>query len=330
MHKTRRRRIAIASAAALLGSRISWAQQSTRIYRIGRLALIPKETFLEHYQEFVLGMRDLGYIEGKNLVIEFRSADYKPERLVPLAEELVRSKVEVIVTGANSITRAANQATQRIPIVMQLGVDVVEEGFVASLAKPGRNITGLTWEAGREFQAKRVEFLKEAIPRLSRAALLDHSADRNKMNSEWKQSIADACAANRISLIELPLTDDFDKLFQTALGERAEGMITLGGVWLFAQRKRFVDIAKRYRLPVAYDASDFVELGGLMSYSTNASALHRRSATYVDKILKGARPGELPVERPTRFDLTINLRNANELGINIAPSLLARASKVIQ
>lgn len=320
-----RRRFLLATGG-LLAAPFTRAQQPRRIYRIAYLSASPRPTFSSVYDAFIQGLSDLGYVEGKNLVIEHRSAEGKPERLPQLAADLVHAKVEVIVTGTNIVTRAAWQATKSTPIVMTVGTDVIGEGFAASLAKPGGNVTGVTWDVGVEVMAKRFEFLREAMPRLSRIAVL---WDPGQDAPAFKGAIEQGGKAIGATLIWPEVTDELEPAFETAVREGAEALFTGGGPRLYRLRKKVVELAARHRLPDTHYDSAFVEAGGLMSYAPNLAGMFRRAAVYVDKILKGAKPGDLPIEQPTRLDLVINLRTAKALGLTIPPSLLIRADKVI-
>jgi putative ABC transport system substrate-binding protein len=273
------------------------------------------------------GLRALGYVEGRNLVLEWRHADAKVERFPELAYEVVRDKPDVIVTGTNPGTHAAKRATQTIPIVMIVGTDVVEEGFVASLGRPGGNITGLTWDVGVVTMAKRFEFLKEALTKLSRVAVLwDAGADA----AAFESVIKEGAASIGLRLIWLKVSDDLEPLFAEAQRAGAEAIFTGGGARLFRLRKEVVALAARYRLPDTHYSAEFVEVGGLMSYAPNLPDMYRRAATHIDKILRGAKPAELPVEQPTRIDLVVNLKTAKALGLSLPTTLLVRADRVIE
>ena len=272
-------------------------------------------------------LRELGYVEGRNLVIDYRSAEGKPERLPELVRDLVRSKVEVIVTATNIVTRAAWQTTKVAPIVMTVGTDVVAEGFAASLARPGGNVTGVTWDVGVEVMAKRFEFLKEIMPNVSRIAVL---FDPGQDAPGFKRAIEEGGKAIDATLIWPEVTDELEPAFEMAVRERAQALLTGGGARLYRLRNKVVELAIRHRLPDTHYDSAFVDAGGLMSYAPNLAALFKRAAVYVDKILKGAKPGDLPVEQPTRIDLVINLKTAKALGLKLPQSLLLRADRVIE
>ena len=321
------RRQFLMAAGALLAAPLARAQTAGRIYRVGYLATYPPQTFSQLLVALIEGLRDLGYVEGRNLVFDRRHADGKTERLPEVASELARSNPDVIVTSVNAQTHAAKRATQTIPIVMIVGTDVVAEGFVASLARPGGNITGLTWDVGLEIMAKRFEFLKEALPRVSRVAVL---WDPGQDAQAFRRVIEQGAAAVGVTLIWPEVTDDLEKAFATAVRERAEAVFTGGGSRLFRMRKEVVELAARHRLPDTHYSGEFVEAGGLMSYAPNLPDMFKRAATHIAKILRGAKPGDLPVEQPAKVDLLINLKTAKALGITIPPSLLIRADRVIE
>jgi putative ABC transport system substrate-binding protein len=304
------------------------AQQQTTIPRIGYLggATGSAEARIEALRQ---GLRELGYVEGKNIVIEWRYAEGKPDRERALAAELVRLKVDVIVTVGSTATRAAKEATSTIPIVMTQDPDPIGNGFVASLARPGGNITGLS-NVNRELSGKRLELLKEVIPGLSRVAVFGTSTfPGTAQNLKETELVAGAL---RIQLQYLDVLDpkDIETAFRGASKGRAEAVLVLGGSVLNPQRARVVELAAKRRLPTIYGIRESVEAGGLMSYGPSGNDLTRRAATYVDKILKGAKPAELPVEQPTKFEFIINLKAAKQIGLTIPPNVLARADKVIR
>ena len=327
MNSAKRRQFLLA-AGALLAAPLARAQQAGRVYRISWLAMNNPLEMAPHLVEALReGLRELGYVEGRNLVIEFRSAQGKPERLDAVAAELVRSQVDVIVTGVNFATHAAKRATKTIPIVMTVGTDVVEEGFVGSLARPGGNITGVTWDVGVDVMAKRFEFLKEAVAKLDRIAVL---WDPGQDAPGFKRAIEEGGKAVGATLIWPEVSDDLEPAFNMAVRERAQALFTGGGARLFRMRKRVVELAAKHRLPDTHYDSAFVDEGGLMSYAPNLPGLYRGAAKYIDRILKGAKPGDLPVEQPMRIDLVINLKTARTLGLKIPQSLLMRADRVIE
>ncbi|MDH4323849.1 MAG: ABC transporter substrate-binding protein [Betaproteobacteria bacterium] len=329
MTRRDRRRLLLASAALLLPLAVR-ARPAERVHRVVYLTLYrPRER--NRYTDHLLdALRELGYVEGRNLAFDYRHADGRVERLPELAHAIVRDKPDVIVTGVNAFTRLAQQATRTIPIVMVVGTDVIREGFVTSLARPGGNITGLAWEAGRGVYTQRIEFLREVLPDLRRVALL---WDQGQDAAVFRQVFEEDATAAGLQVIRLEMEKeeaDLEPHFSRAVREGAQALATGGGTRLFRQHKRVVELAAKYRLPDTHYDSIFVDAGGLMSYAPSLAGLFRRSATYVDKILRGADPGTLPVEQPTQFDLVINLRTARALGLSIPESLLLRANRVIE
>ena len=305
------------------------AQQPTNIPRIGYLEAVSPSISAVRSEAFRQGLRELGYVEGKNIVTEYRYADGKRDRLPALAAELVRLKVDVIVTAGASATRAAKKATSTIPIVMAQDSDPVGKGVVASLARPGGNITGLSTLAP-EISGKQLELLKEILPKLSRVAVLGTSTRPG--NAQTLREVELAAGAFKVEVRYLDVLDP--KKIETAFGaarkERADAVLVLAGRILTSHRTQIVELAVKSRLLAIYPFPVYVEAGGLMSYGVRRSDLFRRAATYVDKILKGANPAELPVEQPTKFELVINLKTAKALGITIPPTLLLQATKVIK
>jgi putative ABC transport system substrate-binding protein len=300
-------------------------EQPAKIYRIGYLS----GGSLSLDVALAQGLRELGYVEGKNIVIERRSADGKLDRLPGLAEELVRLKVDVIVTAGLGTTGPARAATGTIPIVMTQDQDPVSNRFVASLARPGGNITGLSTLAP-EISGKRLELLNEVLPKLSRVAVLGTSTTPSSAQALRETELAAAASAVSLHYIDVRTAKDVASAFKAASKGHADALLVLGGPVLASQRSQFPELAVNSRLPAIYWRSDIVEDGGLMSYGVNLSDLNRRAATYVQKILKGAKPGDLPVERPTKFELMINLKAARQIGLTIPPNVLARADKVIK
>ena len=326
MSQTCRRQFLI-TAGALLAAPLARAQPVGKVHRIGYLSLNPPQTFAHLIEALKEGLRELGYVEGRNFTLEIRHADGKIERLDALAAELVRSDVDVIVTSVNAQTHAAKRATKTIPIVMTVGTDVVAEGFVASLARLGGNITGLTWDVGVEVMAKRFDFLKEAVPNLSRVAVL---FDPGQDAPAFRRAIEEGGKAVGLTLIWPKVTDDLEPAFELAVRERAQAIFSGGGARLFRLRKQVVELAAKHRLPDTHYSAEFVDAGGLMSYAPNLPGLFRGAAKYIDRILKGAKPGDLPVEQPTRLDLVINQKTAKALGLKVPQSLLIRADRVIE
>ena len=315
---------------SLTSAHIADAQQVGKVHRIGYLQTASREQQLHLVKAFKEGMQELGYVEGRDITLEYRFAEGKPGRLTDLAAELIRLKVDLIVSGGTQATRAARKATSTIPIVMgNSGSDPVADGFVASLARPGGNITGLT-SITTELNGKRLELLKEAIPMISRVAILLNPGNR-RSGPSLKQ-IEAASRALGISLLSLAIQspNDFESAFGVAAKGRADALIEIQDALFNSHRKLIVDLAAKNRLPAIYDRIDFVEAGGLMSYGTNISDLYRRAAIYVDKILKGAKPGDLPVEQPTKFELVVNMKTAKALGLTIPQAVLLRADEVIK
>ncbi len=304
------------------------AEQAAKIARIGYLS--PNLAATPHLPEaFRQGLRDLGYVEGRNVVIEYRDVEGKFERLPALAAELVALKVDVIVTGAAQATQAAKNATTTIPIIMVAVVDPVRIGLVASLARPGGNVTGLSHFAGQELSGKRLELLREVVPKLSHVAIILNSANPSNPLQVRETEAAAQVLGLQLRPLEVRVPDDFERAFETAIRGRASALIALDDPFIFGERTRIVGLAAKSRLPVMYGFREFVDAGGFMSYGANLSDLFRRAATYVDKILKGAKPADLPVEQPTKFELVINLKTAKALGLTISQSLLQRADQVI-
>ena len=296
------------------------AQQPTKIPRIGTLIGTPPSAHSARIEAFRQGLRELGYVEGKNIVIEWRFADGKPDRLPALAAELVRLKVDVIVTAASPLTRAAKEATATIPIVMTQDTDPVGNGFVASLARPGGNITGLATLAP-ELSGKQLELLKETIPKLSRVAVFGTSTYPG--NAQSLKEVELAAAAFKVQLQYLDVLDpkDIETAFRAASKGRADAVLALQNPVAASQRTQIIDLAVKNRLPAIYDRAEFVEDGGLMTYSVSSTDLFRRAATFVDKILKGRTPADLPVEQPMKFEFIINLKAAKQIGVTIPPNV---------
>ncbi len=320
----------IASFVLIVGlGEMAEAQQPTKIPRIGYLTAVSLSANAARIEALRQGLRELGYVEGKNIIIEWRGADEKRDRLPALAAELVRLKVEVIVSGGPTVTRPVKEATTTIPIVMTFDNDPVGSGFVASLARPGGNITGLSTLAP-DIGGKQLELLKEIIPRLTRVAVLGTSTQAG--NAQSLNEIELAARAFKVQLQYLDIKDDKDieTAFQAALKRHADAVLVLISPVIFSQRTQIADLAATNRLPAIYPWPEFVEDVGLMSYGVRVTDLDRRAATYVDKILKGAKPGDLPVEQPRKFELVINLKAAKQIGLTIPPNVLARADKIIR
>jgi ABC-type uncharacterized transport system substrate-binding protein len=305
------------------------AQQPRKVSRIGWLGGASASAVASRLDAFRQGLRELGYVEGKNILIEVRSAEAKPDQLPALAAELVRLKVDIIVTGGPLPTRSAKEATSTIPIVMAFDTDPVGNRFVASLARPGGNITGLS-DFAPEISGKGLELLKETVPRLSRVAVLGTSTRPGNAQSLKETELAAVELRIKLQQLDVLIPTDIETAFRAAANEHADGALVLQSAIHFSQRTKIAELAVKSRLPATYPRREFVEDGGLMSYGVNIADLDRRAATYVDKILKGATPADLPVEQPTKFEFVINLRAAKQIGLTIPPNVLARADKVIR
>jgi ABC-type uncharacterized transport system substrate-binding protein len=303
------------------------AQQTKKVPRIGYLAVSSSsQTRTEPFRQ---GLRELGYVEGKNIVIEWRFAEGNRDRVTELAAELVRLKVDVIVTGGPGATHPAKNATQTIPIVMGQDSDPVGNGFVVSLARPGGNITGLS-NLTPELSGKQLELLKEIVPRLSRVAVLRNSNSQGVAPVLKELELAAGALKIKLQYLGVFGSKDIESGFRAAGNSRADAILVVAGPVINDHRKQIAELAVKSRLLTIYDQREYVEAGGLMSYGTSIPDLFRRAATYVDKILKGAKPGELPVEQPMKFEFVINLKAAKQIGVTIPPNVLARADKVIR
>jgi ABC-type uncharacterized transport system substrate-binding protein len=308
---------------------IAEPQQLTKIPRIGFLGATSPAALAARVQAFRQGLHELGYVEGKNIVLEYRWAEGRNERLPDLAAELVRLKVDVIVTAGPTDNRAAKEATNTIPIVMAQDNDPVGNRLVASLGRPGGNITGLA-TLTPELSGKRLEILKEIVPRLSRVAVLGTSIQPGNAQALRETELAAGALAVQLQYLEVGGPEDIETAFRGASKRRAEAILLLASYVFNIHRIQTLDLALKSRLPAIYRTSEFVEDGGLLSYGVNIAELYRRAATYVDKILKGAKPADLPVEQPTKFELVINLKTAKQIGLTIPPNVLVRADRVIK
>ena len=316
-------------ALVLASLPLAYAQQPKKIPRIGFLSPTPPAAISARMEAFRQGLREFGYVERQNIAIEYRWGEGRSDRLPEFAADLVRIKVDVIVTAGPQATRAAKEATATIPIVMAFDNDPVGNGFVASLARPGGNITGLS-TLYPEISGKQLELLKEIVPRLSRVAVLGTSTQPGNAQSLRETELAAEAFGVQLQYLEVLAPKDFETAFRAANKGRAEAVLVLQSFVLTSQRKQLVDLAVKNRLPAIYDRREFVEDGGLMTYSVSSTDLFRRAATYVDKILKGAKPADLPVEQPKKFEFIINLKAAKQIGLTIPPNVLARADKVIK
>ena len=305
------------------------AQQPTKVPRIGYLSTDSPTTIAERIEAFRQGLRELGYAEGKNIVIEWRFAEGKADRLPGLAAELVRLKVDVIVTSGPAATRAAKEATVTLPIVTAQDPDPVGNGLVASLARPGRNITGLSTLAP-EISGKRLELVKEIVPGLSRVAVLASSTTPGNAQALRETELAARAFGVQLQYLNVRSAKDIEPAFRAAAKGHADAVLVLQSPVFVNERTQLADLAVKGRMPAIYDRREFVDDGGLICYGTNFADLSRRAATYVDRILKGAKPADLPVEQPEKFELVINLKAAKQIGLTIPPNVLARADKVIK
>jgi len=319
--------ISVLTFGLLAASLPAEAQQAGKVYRIGYLRFRSSPPTEAHHNAFRQKLHELGYVEGQNLVIEYRSAKGEPERYPDLAAELLRLKVDVIVTpGSPYMVRVWQRATRTIPIVMDgLRVDPVEAGLVVSLARPGGNITGVI-NLDTELNPKRLELLKEAFPGISRAAILWTEAQQE----QGMEEIEATGQALGVQIQSLDPWDGIDSAFSEISQERADALIVAHSVPVLDHRARIIDFTVKRRLPAIYARSRYVKAGGLMSYGTDAPDLYRQAVTYVDKILKGAKPADLPIEQPKKFELIINLKTANLIGVTIPPEILLQATKVIK
>ncbi len=324
--------IALLAVFLLAAPLAASAQQAAKIARIGYLSGANLAASPHLHEAFRQGLRDLGYVEGRNVVIEYRDAEGKPERFPALAAELVALNVDIIVAPITLTAVAAKQVTRTLPIVFATAGDPVGSGLVTSLARPGGNATGLSILAP-ELVGKRLELLKQAVPEVSRVAVLWRPGSMGERMDKDMLKEADGAARAlgvRLHLVEARGPADFDRAFADITRARAAALTVFGSTMFSNERRRLVDLAAKNRLPAVYTSREFVDAGGLLSYGPNAADLYRRAATYVDKILKGAKPADLPVEQPTKFELVINVKTAKALGLTLPQSLLQRADEVIQ
>jgi putative ABC transport system substrate-binding protein len=313
----------------LLLTAVSSAQQWNKIPRIGYLAASPPSASPARTDAFRQGLRELGYVEGKSILVEYRWADGKVDRLPHLASDLVRLNVDVIVTAGPTAVPPAKKATATIPIVMTFDSDPVGSGFVASLARPGGNITGLS-SLSTEITGKQLEILKEIVPKLSRMAVLGTSTRPGHAQALREVELAAGAFTIQFQFLDVQTPKDIEIAFHTASNGRAEAVLVLGSAVLNSHRRQVANLSAKKRLPAIYDRREFVDDGGLLSYGVSLTDLHRRAAIYVDKILKGAKPADLPVEQPSKFELVINLKTAKQIGLTIPPNVLTRADGVIR
>ena len=309
----------------------AYGQQPAKLPRIGYVSPTGNANAPgRDIEAFRQGLRELGYVEGSNVALEFRYIEGKIDHGPALVRELVQQKVDVLVLLGSPTIRAAKQATKTIPVVMITTQDPVASKFIDSLARPGANITGIT-TMQRELSGKRLELLKEAVPGISRAATLVGSEQlKNRNDVEWYSAPARALKI-QLQLLEVALTNpDFDALFRAAANGRANALVTIRGGEVNRHTKRIADLAIKHRLPSMHEGIEYVEDGGLMSYTSNRAENFRRAAYYVDRILKGTKPADLPVEQPTKFEFVVNLKTAKQIGVTIAPEVLARATRIIR
>jgi ABC-type uncharacterized transport system substrate-binding protein len=327
---TRRAFIAMVGGSILGGPLAADGQQVGKVYRIGYLTVPSREAAQGVADSFQLGLRDLGWIEGQNVVVDYRFADSNLDRLPDLAAELARLRADVIVAGANAAVIAAKTATRTIPIVMFLTVDPVGSGLVASLARPGGNVTGLTTTAGPEIYGKQLQLLKDAFPRLSRVAVLVNPALPSYARLLQEVEIATRALGLQRRITEIRDPGEFDNAFAAITTAHLDAIFIPSDSMFYQHRVRLAQLAAKTRLPAMWGRREHAEAGGLMAYASDLNDLARRAATYVDKILKGAKPADLPVEQPTKFELIVNLKTAKTLGLTIPQTLLLQANEVIE
>jgi putative ABC transport system substrate-binding protein len=325
----RRTFVSTAAGALLVKAFPASAQPAKKVPRIGVLHAGTPAAVAQNSEGFRQGLREHGYVEGQNIVVERRYGEARPERMAEVAAELVRLKVDVIVTSTDGAIAAVKRQTQTIPIVMASSTDPVGTGFVASLARPGGNVTGLSL-ISPELSAKRLELLKEVVPGLSRVAIMWNPDVRGAVLDYKETEGAARSLRLQLQSVEVSRADDFDRAFSALTTARAEALIVVPFPVAFTNRGQIASLAQKNRLPSMYGQREYADAGGLMAYGPNNAEQWRRAATYVDKILKGAKPGDLPIEQPTKFELVINLKAAKALGLTIPPSLLRRADEVIQ
>lgn len=329
MRRIRRRRFLASASLALAAPTLSVAQQRTSLYRVGVLVAPPAAAFAARTDALRAGLQELGYLHGKNMQIELRSAEGKSERLPELATELVRQDVDVIVAAGTPAIRAAKQATATIPIVMAAVGDAVAGGLVASLARPGANITGSTYFAP-ELAAKQLELLKEAFPQVTRIAVICNP--NNPAMAVTSQVVASSARLLKLELAQFAVREstDFKAAFAAVARMRYRAALIVDDPLTISNARTLAELAMTYRLASGGNFIEYALAGGLMAYGVDLVAMWRRAASFVDKILKGARPGDIPVERATRFELVVNRKTANAIEVSIAPSLLLRADRVIE
>jgi len=326
---TRKIIICLLTTALLSTVSLAEAQQTGKVHRIGVLSSSSPSLHASRLDALRHGLRELGYVEGQNTIIEYRYAEGKLDRLPNLAGELVRIKVDVIVTSGTRVTVAAKQATSTIPIVVGGAGDLVRAGLVGSLVNPGGNVTGVS-RLSPDFTGKRLRLLKEANPKAIRVAALLNPDNPGYEPTLKEIEISVRALGIMFQSLAVRSPNDFEGAFEAAAKGRADALFVMADALFNSHPTRIVELAAKNRLAAMYDRDDFVEAGGLMSYGVNLADLYRRSAYYVDKILKGTKPADLPVEQPTKFEFVINLKTAKQIGLTIPPNVLARADKVIK
>ncbi len=326
----RRAFIGTVTGALLTMPLAAMAQQAEKVFRIGFLSPNTAEIAKQLLAVFRQVLRERGWVEGQNVVFEARFAGGKVDRLPMLVAELIQLKVDVIVAGSSVAAWAAKEATKTIPIVMAASADAVGEGLVTNLAHPGGNITGMTFLVGPEIAGKQLGLLKELAPAASRLAVLSNPTNRSHAAFARELKVAARSLGAQLQVVEASYPDQLDSAFAAMTRERASALLVLTDSMFFGQRRRVADLAAKSRLPAMYSQREFVDVGGLISYGPSLSDMFRRAATDVDKILRGAKPGDIPIEQPTKFELVMNLKTARALGIAIPQPLLLRADEVIQ
>jgi putative tryptophan/tyrosine transport system substrate-binding protein len=315
------------AAAAALAPRAAYTQTPAKARRVGLLMTTTPTAAAHIVVAFADGLRELGHVEGKNVLFEYRWAEGHRERFAEMAADLVRQRVDVLVASSQGAALAAQRATRTIPIVMVNASDPVEAGLVASLARPGGNVTGLSQQLTREIRAKQLQLLKETLPRMSRVAVLYSVATTVGLR---EYEAAGQTLEVRVQVVEIRNRDTLEHTFAAMARERIDALLVPADPFLFTERQRVTELARELRLPGMYSTREYAEAGGLMSYSARLTEQFRRAAIYVDKILRGASPATLPVESPSQYELVINLKTAKALGLTIPPSLLQRADQVIE
>jgi putative ABC transport system substrate-binding protein len=325
------RRTFVAGMATVMAAPLAaTAQQASKVYRVGHVSFMSATAMEPYLNALKEGLRELGYVEGRNIVIENRSADEKPERLGSAAAELVRLNVDVIVTGINHGVDASKRATATIPIVMVYGIDPIGAGFIESMARPGGNVTGGSFEASAEFYGKKLQILREVIPSFARVALLWNPGFSGASTYVEATRLAAAQLGMRFQSVKIAASSDLEPAFAAMAKEHAQAVVVVSDPLTFPSRHQIAQIGARQRLPVVASPREFAHAGGLLSYAPNLLERWRHAAVFVDRLLKGAKAADLPVEQPTKFELVINLKTAKALGLTIPPALLLRADQVVE